>query len=263
MIRARDHFVALPSRRGLSPRNSNEYSVKVCNPANNRCETAPVWDVGPWNTKDDYWNPASERQMWRDLPQGKPQAQAAYQDNYNGGRDEFGRDVPNPAGIDLADGTFWDGLRMTDNGWVNVTYLWTGGETPGGNWPTVRQGANGESVRTIQYLLNHHGASLATDGDFGSGTVAAVRSFQTAEGLSSDGVVGPNTWAALIVSVQHGANNNAVKAVQSQLTARGRPIAVDGDFGSGTEAAVKAFQTAEKLTSDGIVGPKTWQALVG
>ncbi len=64
--------------------------------------------------------------MWNDLPQGLPQAQAAYQNRYNGGRDQFGRLVANPAGIDLADGTFWDGLQLTDNSWVTVSYLFTG-----------------------------------------------------------------------------------------------------------------------------------------
>ncbi|SEP84427.1 hypothetical protein SAMN05216188_101663 [Lentzea xinjiangensis] len=125
VIRSRDHFVALPSRRGLASRNSGNYSVQVC-ASNGRCEWAPVWDVGPWNTKDDYWNPSSTREMWKDLPQGKPEAQAAYEDDYNGGEDQFGRQVANPAGIDLADGTFWDGLKLTNNAWVTVTYLWTG-----------------------------------------------------------------------------------------------------------------------------------------
>lgn len=125
VIRSRDHFVALPSRRGLAGKNSGNYSVQVC-ASNGRCEWAPVWDVGPWNTKDDYWNPAATREMWKDLPQGKPEAQAAYENNYNGGKDQFGREVANPAGIDLADGTFWDGLKLTNNAWVTVTYLWTG-----------------------------------------------------------------------------------------------------------------------------------------
>ncbi|WP_148309846.1 hypothetical protein [Kutzneria albida] len=123
-IKSRDHFVALPSGRALSPNGKTTYSVKVC-AANGRCETAPVWDVGPWNTKDDYWNPSSTRQSWKDLAQGRPEAQAAYQNGYNGGKDQFGRKVANPAGIDLADGTFWDGLKLTDNSWVTVTYLWT------------------------------------------------------------------------------------------------------------------------------------------
>lgn len=125
VITRRDHFAALPSRRGLSGNWAGEYSVRVC-AANGRCEWAPVWDVGPWNTRDDYWNPAARRQSWRDLPQGRPQSQAAYQDGHNDGRDQFGRRVANPAGIDLADGTFWDGLGLRNNAWVTVTYQWTG-----------------------------------------------------------------------------------------------------------------------------------------
>ncbi|MDQ4105322.1 MAG: hypothetical protein M3186_17010 [Actinomycetota bacterium] len=126
VIRERDHFVALPSRRGLSPRGSGDYTVKVC-ADNGRCEWAPVWDVGPWNTTDDYWNSIDTRQSWQDLPQGRPQAQAAHDDGHNGGLDQFGRKVLNPAAIDLADGTFWDGLGLRDNSWVTVTYLWTDG----------------------------------------------------------------------------------------------------------------------------------------
>ncbi|MCW0215680.1 MAG: hypothetical protein OJJ54_20175 [Pseudonocardia sp.] len=121
----RDHFVALPSRRALSPRDRSDYSVKVCAP-NGRCAFAPVWDVGPWNTRDDYWNPGSQRQEWKDLPQGVPQAQAAYRDGYNGGKDQFGRKAVNPAGIDLGDGVFWDALGLKDNSQVSVDYLWTG-----------------------------------------------------------------------------------------------------------------------------------------
>jgi hypothetical protein len=123
VIRKNDRFAALPSRRGLSRKGGREYSVRVCGPA--RCVTVPVWDVGPWNIRDDYWNPSTVRQSFRNLPRGVPEAEAAYYTGYNGGRDGKGRRVLNPAGIDLADGTFRDvGLR--DNGWVTVTYLWTG-----------------------------------------------------------------------------------------------------------------------------------------
>ncbi|MGZ3142021.1 hypothetical protein ACVDFE_08490 [Lentzea chajnantorensis] len=151
VIRSRDHFVALPSRRGLAGNNSGNYSVQVC-ASNGRCEWAPVWDVGPWNTKDDYWNPATTREMWKDLPQGKPEAQAAYENDYNGGKDQFGRAVANPAGIDLADGTFWDGLQLSNNAWVTVTYLWTGSGPVGtvrtaaaNGTVNVRSGANSSS----------------------------------------------------------------------------------------------------------------------
>lgn len=126
VIQPRDHFVALPSTRALSPRDTGDYSVRVCSPGTGRCAFAPVWDTGPWNVGDDYWNPASVRENWTDLPQGRPQAQAAYEDGYNDGNDGSGRRVLNPAGIDLADGTFWDALGLGDNGWVEVTYLWTG-----------------------------------------------------------------------------------------------------------------------------------------
>ena len=37
---------------------------------------------------------------------------------------------------------------------------------------------------------------------------------------------------------------------------------IDGDFGGGTEQAVKAFQTEYRLTPDGVVGKKTWPVLV-
>lgn len=123
VIAERDHFVALPSRSVLSPRATGTYSVRVCAPSTGRCAYAPVWDVGPWNTADDYWS--ADRQGWSDLPRGVPQAQAAYQDGYHGGEDQYGRTVSNPAGIDLADGTFWDGLGLRENAWVDVTYLWT------------------------------------------------------------------------------------------------------------------------------------------
>ncbi|WP_226359127.1 hypothetical protein [Pseudonocardia sp. ICBG601] len=122
----RDRFVALPSRRALSANGKTDYSVKVCAP-NGRCAIAPVWDIGPWNTKDDYWNPSNQRQMWKDLPQGVPQAAAA-RNGHNGGKDQFGRKVANPAGIDLGDGIFWDVLGLKDNSQVQVDYLWTGSQ---------------------------------------------------------------------------------------------------------------------------------------
>jgi hypothetical protein len=60
VITPHDHFVALPSRRALSPKDTKTYGVKVC-ADNGKCETAPVWDVGPWNTTDDCWSPPAVR----------------------------------------------------------------------------------------------------------------------------------------------------------------------------------------------------------
>lgn len=65
--------------------------------------------------------------------------------------------------------------------------------------PTLRQGSRGSSVADLQRRLDAAGFSPGTpDGIFGSHTDAAVRSFQRAHGLDIDGIVGPQTWGALI-----------------------------------------------------------------
>ncbi len=193
VITSRDHFVALPSRRGLSSNNSGSYSVRVCAPSTGRCAYAPVWDVGPWNITDDYWNPAGTRQSWTDLPQGKPEAQAAYQDNYNDGLDGYGREVLNPAGIDLADGTFWDAVGLTNNAWTNVTYLWTGTGPRG----IVRTSGGPLTVRS--------GPGTGTDAVGQAGNYANVVIECTATGTTVTGTygtsnvwdrIGPNNWIA-------------------------------------------------------------------
>lgn len=143
------------------------------------------------------------------------------------------------------------------------------------NWPLLREGqpAPGplsvEPIRTLQYLLRQHGrGEVAVDGIFGPITAAAVRAFQQSRGLTVDGIVGNQTWPALIVTVRQGDQGEAVRGVQSQFQARnlsGDPskgLQVDGIFGPKTNAAVRGFQQAAGLAVDGIVGPNTWNALV-
>jgi lysozyme len=75
----------------------------------------------------------------------------------------------------------------------------TGGQSSGPTTePTLSEGATGAAVQTLQTRLNVWGASLTVDGDFGAATLAAVKAFQTAQKLTVDGVVGPQTWAALL-----------------------------------------------------------------
>ena len=133
---------------------------------------------------------------------------------------------------------------------------------PTRTWPTLQSGASGFRVTTLQYLLRYRGSTITADGAFGAGTKSAVVSFQNANGLVGDGIVGPNTWEQLVVTVREGAVNEAVRGVQTALTARGYNVSVDGNFGSGTKAAVVSFQNASGLTADGIVGPDTWAKLV-
>lgn len=65
-------------------------------------------------------------------------------------------------------------------------------------------GDNSSQVGTIQILLNAYGYRdsdgdiLEIDNDFGSRTDYAVRAFQRANGLQADGIVGFNTWSALL-----------------------------------------------------------------
>jgi hypothetical protein len=59
-----------------------------------------------------------------------------------------------------------------------------------------------------------------------------------------------------------GSNGEEVRRIQVTLKEHGFYLGpIDGDFGGGTEAAVKSFQRAKRLTPDGMVGPKTWKSL--
>jgi peptidoglycan hydrolase-like protein with peptidoglycan-binding domain len=137
-------------------------------------------------------------------------------------------------------------------------------------WPVLRQGTNSAwprvTVRSLQYLLDAHGAKLPADGVFGAKTKVAVVAFQRAHHLTADGVVGTKTWGALIVTVKLGSTGYAVRAVQDQANYRiakyHYSLAVDGIFGPTSQLFARAFQLSAGLPSDGIVGARTWQALV-
>ncbi len=60
--------------------------------------------------------------------------------------------------------------------------------------PVLRQGDTGPAVRSLQGVLNAHGAHLAVDADFGPITTEAVRRFQQDQGMEVSGVVGVATF---------------------------------------------------------------------
>jgi putative chitinase len=58
-----------------------------------------------------------------------------------------------------------------------------------------------------------------------------------------------------------GSQGDAVVQLQNMLRDLNFAVAIDGDFGPGTEVAVTRFQSENGLAADGIVGPQTWGAL--
>ena len=92
------------------------------------------------------------------------------------------------------------------------------------NETTLRQGSRGESVRQLQTQLQDMGAPIAADGIFGPKTKAAVRDFQSRQGLQVDGIVGPQTMSRL-----SGAGaNQVVDRMEARPTGAGAPRAPRG-----------------------------------
>ena len=158
----------------------------------------------------------------------------------------------------------------------------------------LREGSSGQNVRLVQFWLKIARtvypslSNVTVDGKFGSATTAAVKRFQTYFGLTSDGVVGRTTWNKLyevyndiankLLSsslrpgeypgvLRNGSSGTAVRELQFYLYLMSAyessipAIAIDGQFGASTEAAVRAYQRFAGLTVDGIVGRTTWNSL--
>jgi hypothetical protein len=79
---------------------------------------------------------------------------------------------------------------------------------PGGEGVVVRstceRGSQGKAVRELQSILAAKGYDVKADGVFGARTEAAVRKFQRDHGCKVDGVVGPETWGALLARAEGG-----------------------------------------------------------
>ncbi len=135
----------------------------------------------------------------------------------------------------------------------------------------LRRGSKGRTVRILQTALEKSGFSPgAIDGLFGTKTQAAVKAFQAANEMNETGVVDYATWTALApyidfstMMLRRGDTGGFVRLMQTALKNAGHdPGTIDGVFGSRTEAAVKAFQDANDLTADGIIGRRTSAKLV-
>jgi peptidoglycan hydrolase-like protein with peptidoglycan-binding domain len=94
------------------------------------------------------------------------------------------------------------------------------------------------------------------DGVYGEATTEGVKNMQTDLGVTADGIYGPETHDAL-----KGKGKSIVMELQTQLQTYGYyDGAIDGDYGTATQDAVKALQTDVGVTADGRFGPETYDA---
>jgi len=148
---------------------------------------------------------------------------------------------------------------------------------------TLQQGDEGDAVTSLQTALkklNYYDGPIT--GFFGPLTEEAVIRFQQAKGLTADGVVGPQTLAALSggqstggqpnnqgsgvpipistggTTTTGGTSSNALADLQTKLNTLGYYFgSIDGIYGPQTERAIRDFQSANGLNPDGFLGPET------
>ncbi|MBE5799129.1 MAG: hypothetical protein E7321_04185 [Clostridiales bacterium] len=153
---------------------------------------------------------------------------------------------------------------------------------------TLREGDQGEAVYILQARLFELGYYTGRiDGRFSEETTMAVRQFQMANGLTADGIAGKGTLSKLesgtaisaggvteddampgqpatLNTLRRGDESAEVMVLQQYLLSLGYLSSQpDGQFGSGTERAVKLFQEANGLTADGVAGKGTLSILYG
>ena len=96
--------------------------------------------------------------------------------------------------------SWWDWQEATNIGW-NALSRPAGslrGYVPDKTMASIKKGSHGDLVVWAQEHLISAGYTIGVDGGFGASTQAAVEQFQTAHGLTDDGIVGPETWGALL-----------------------------------------------------------------
>lgn len=154
-------------------------------------------------------------------------------------------------------------------------------------WPTVRKGDSGPTVKSLNEMLAEADFDAPNSSRFASRTHSAVKAYQESRRLTVDGIVGLQTWTALLKDlpaipasgvspfkieskptpgrplVESGDEGPVVEELQRRLDDEGfDPGEIDGIFGPKTKSSVIAFQKSNGLEVDGIVGPQTWRALL-
>ncbi len=133
----------------------------------------------------------------------------------------------------------------------------------------LRLGSTGEAVRDLHHRLSNRGYAIPDGFGFGESTDTAVRAFQAERGLRVDGIVGPQTFSALIEADfsltdrllylhQPLMRGDDILDLQHRMNALGFAAgSEDGIFGPQTHRALLDFQSAAGLPVDGICGDTT------
>ena len=143
---------------------------------------------------------------------------------------------------------------------------------------TLRLGHAGSDVSQVQTKLVELGYLQSVSGTYDSTTVSAVKAFQARNNQKADGLAGTKTFQVMFSSgaisaegaqgssggsgtayatLRQGASGDAVTALQSRLAALEYAAESTGTYDSKTAAAVKSFQSRNKLQADGVAGVKT------
>lgn len=122
-------------------------------------------------------------------------------------------------------------------------------------------GATGPRVSALQYLLRGAGTSVPVTGTYDDATVAAIRAFQRANGLTVDGDAGPEVFGKLAATTGASSNTNRISAANTLLVNLGYSIDTPSSYGAQTQSAVRDFQNKAGLTVSGNVDRNTWAKL--
>lgn len=111
-------------------------------------------------------------------------------------------------------------------------------------YSTVRYGSSGSDVKKLQQELNKNGYKLDVDGKFGSKTQAAVRDYQSKNGLSVDGIVGSNTWGRLSSASTSSKKTSSAKKTGAVLKETTRPEYKKSNAVISAENKLKKWETS-------------------
>ncbi|OKH52610.1 peptidoglycan-binding protein [Calothrix sp. HK-06] len=140
------------------------------------------------------------------------------------------------------------------------------------SYPILQLGSEGTKVEELQRLLMPRLPGpdrFPVNGIFDSETEHAVETAQYQFFLKQTGIADEILWKSLYAKapvnkpvLRRGTKHELVAMVQEVLKDNGLyGGAVDGDFGAGTETAIKNVQRTRRLSVDGVIGNQTWKAL--